>query len=96
MPSGVVGPRDIAPFRPPASARALLTVTAAPGAAPMLDMAGFLELEVRGWAVAAGEVDTRDAEAREAAVYPIVGILSRAARLEESPASRLRSVLTVR
>jgi hypothetical protein len=43
LPSGVFGPRDLAPFRRLASARALLTGTAARGAAPTFDMAGFLQ-----------------------------------------------------
>jgi hypothetical protein len=42
LPSGVFGPRELAPLRRLASARALLTETAARGAAPTLDMAGFL------------------------------------------------------
>jgi hypothetical protein len=41
LPSGVFGPRDLAPLRRLASARALLTETAA-RAAPALDMAGIL------------------------------------------------------
>jgi hypothetical protein len=40
LPSAELGPRDRAPFRRLASARALLTETAAHGAAPALDMAG--------------------------------------------------------
>jgi hypothetical protein len=44
LPAGVFGPRDFAPFRRLASARALLIVTAARGAAPVLGMAGFLRL----------------------------------------------------
>jgi hypothetical protein len=42
LPSGVLGPRDLAPFLRLASARALLTETAARGAAPALDMTPFL------------------------------------------------------
>jgi hypothetical protein len=42
FPSGVLGPRDFAPLRRLAAARALLVGTAARGAAPALDMAGFL------------------------------------------------------
>jgi hypothetical protein len=49
LPSGVFGPRDFAPFLRLASARALLTETAARGAAPIRDMAGFLA----GWRVVA-------------------------------------------
>jgi hypothetical protein len=42
LPAAVFGPRDLAPFLRLASARALLTGTAALRAAPTLDMAGFL------------------------------------------------------
>jgi hypothetical protein len=42
LPSEVFGPRDFAPFLRLASARALDTATAARGAAPLSDMAGFL------------------------------------------------------
>ena len=45
LPSGVFGPRDFAPFPRLPSTRALLMETAARGAAPALDMAGFLA----GW-----------------------------------------------
>jgi hypothetical protein len=44
LPSGVLGPRDFVPFLRLASARALLTETAARGAARTLDMAVIL-----GW-----------------------------------------------
>ena len=47
LPSGVFGPHDFAPLRRLASARALLMGTAH-GAAPALDMAGFLWLENGG------------------------------------------------
>ena len=49
LPSSVFGPRDFAPFLRLASARALLTGTAARGAAPALDMAGFLAGWGGGW-----------------------------------------------
>jgi hypothetical protein len=42
LPSADFGPFDLAPFLRLAAARALLTETAARGAAPSLDMAGFL------------------------------------------------------
>jgi hypothetical protein len=42
LPAAVLGPRDRAPFFRLASARALLTETAARGAAPTLDMAEVL------------------------------------------------------
>jgi hypothetical protein len=42
LPSSVFGPRDFPPLRRLASARALLIGTAARGAAPSSDMAGFL------------------------------------------------------
>ena len=41
LPSAVFGPRYLAPFFRLASARALLTGTAARGAVPELDMAGI-------------------------------------------------------
>jgi hypothetical protein len=44
LPSGVFGPRDLAPFFRLASARGLGTATAARGAAPSFDMAEFLRL----------------------------------------------------
>jgi hypothetical protein len=47
--SGVFGPRALAPFFRLASARALPTETAAPGAAPALDMAESSWLERTGW-----------------------------------------------
>ena len=55
LPSGVLGPRDVAPLRRLASARALVTVTAARDTAPALDMAVILGLKTgAGWrAVAA-------------------------------------------
>jgi hypothetical protein len=46
LPAGVFGPRDLAPLRRLASARALLTGTAADGAAPIRDMAVILWLEL--------------------------------------------------
>ena len=42
LPSVVLGPRDLAPFFRLAAARALVTGTAAHGAAPRLDMVGSL------------------------------------------------------
>jgi hypothetical protein len=42
LPSGVFGPRDLAPFLRLAAARALLIGTAARGAAPTFDMVGVL------------------------------------------------------
>jgi hypothetical protein len=53
LPSGVLGPRDLALFLRLASARALDTGTAARCAAPSLDMADSL-LAVGGWMVGAG------------------------------------------
>jgi hypothetical protein len=50
LPSAVFGPRDLAPFLRLASARALLTETAARRAAVALDMTGSLGLETgAGW-----------------------------------------------
>jgi hypothetical protein len=46
LPSEVFGPRDLAPFFRLASARALLTGTAAADAAPPLDMTRFLRTGV--------------------------------------------------
>jgi len=57
LPSEVFGPRDVAPLRRLASARALLIGTAARGAAPMRDMAGSLGWRWRragGWGPAGG------------------------------------------
>jgi hypothetical protein len=51
LPSGDLGPRDFAPFLRLASARALLTETAAADAAPTLAMAGFLRTGVGCWRV---------------------------------------------
>jgi hypothetical protein len=55
LPSGVFGPRDLAPFLRLASARALDTGTAARGAAPALDMAVILDWRmILGMAAAPG------------------------------------------
>jgi hypothetical protein len=65
LPSGVVGPRDFAPFRRLASARALLVGWAARCAAPMVDMAGILagwgrQKGLAGAPEALGTVEARD------------------------------------
>jgi hypothetical protein len=49
LPSGVVGPRDLAPLRRLVSARALLIVTAARDATSALHMAGFPAGWGGGW-----------------------------------------------
>ena len=70
LPSGVLGPREFAPLRRLASARALVTGTAARCAAPALDMAVIL-----GWRPGTlGEKAGMRNPAERLLLYPIIGI----------------------
>ena len=81
---GGLGPRDMAPLRRLASARAALVGTAAQSAAPTLDMAGFLG---RGWVNGRGRTEEREPER---SFYAVIGIMCIAA---VEPRLRCRALL---